>query len=297
MGNHLNISIVIPNRSDLRIKNLLESIDYYNDNNKTIEIIIVLNKPTEELKKLTYNLKEKMKEKFVFKIVNIEFSNFGLAYNTGIQNATYDNILFLDSDLICGKGSIKLMVEDLIEQDVSIVKSKLIYERKDSFWDNLVYKSRLVTTTNAEPPYIPVILIKKQIFRELNDGYMFPVDTVWCADADFAYRVLDKKIKIFYNDAKFYHASISIKKDLYDAILYGFGKGIRTKRTKEKWNPIKEAIFITRLGVDEKLSFMELIYLFVWGSLMQIACLVQLLLPNGFFLKESLSFEKSANID
>ncbi|WP_410985059.1 glycosyltransferase family 2 protein [Bacillus cereus] len=293
----MDISIIIPDRSDLRIKDLIESIDYYNDEKKTVEIIVVLNKPTKELEELVYKIKEQKKDKFKFKILNINFCNLGLAYNTGIQNATYENILFLDSDLICRKGSIKQMVQEMIENDVLLVKSKLLYEQKNNFSNNLVYKSRLATTTNCEPPYIPVILIKKEIFRVLNDGYMFAVDTVWCSDADFAYRVLAKKIKIFYSDAVFYHASIGLKKDLHDAFLYGLGKGIRVKRTKEKWNPIKEVIFITKLGIPEKLRIIEFMYLFLWAAIQQVACFIQLFLPNKTFFPQSLDFEKSAKLE
>lgn len=54
--------------------------------------------------------------------------------------------------------------------------------------------TRLVNTTNVIVPYIPVILLNKKIFWELSDNVMFAVDTVWCSDAEFGYRVLNKKI-------------------------------------------------------------------------------------------------------
>ncbi len=45
----MNISIIIPNHSDLRMYKMINSIDYFNNEDRTVELIIVLNKPTKEV--------------------------------------------------------------------------------------------------------------------------------------------------------------------------------------------------------------------------------------------------------
>lgn len=293
----MDISIVMPNKNDLRMERLLESLDYVSCEDHQVEVLVILNHATEELKALCEKLKVSMADRFTIRTVVVPHSNFGVAYNAGVLHASYENILFLDSDLMCKKGSVQKMVDTMIKENASIVKAQLHYEHRDTFLSNLVYKSRLATTTYAEPPYIPVILIKKSIFNELDDGYMFPVDTVWCSDAEFAYRVMAKNIKISYIDAVFYHAEIGIKKDLHDAFLYGLGKGIRVKRTKEKWNPFKEAAFIARLGKPLGLKAHETFYLWLWGSIMQVSCFIQQFVSNTTFFKESVDFSKSASFE
>lgn len=288
----MNLSIIIPDHNDLSISNLIESIDYINNSEHQVELVIVLNQPTVELKKTVQIIKEKFCNNFHFRIININKCNLGLAYNAGIKNASYEYVLFLDSDLICTKGAISMMVQAMQEGGYEIIKGKVLFNKGENS-SYLVSNVRYVTTTDTVSPYIPVILMNKDIFKLLNDGYMFAVDTVWCSDSDFASRVMRKKLPINYLDAFFSHPSISLKKDLKDAFFYGLGKGIRTKRTKEKWNPIKELADMVTLGKKASLSIWENSYLFLWELLLQFGCLLQLITPNNFILKNTVDFKFS----
>ncbi len=286
----MDISILIPNSRDMRMERMIKSIDFYNTDEHHVELVIVLNQPTDEIRKLCERLVVEYKNKFEIKIIEVPCFNFGLIYNQGVLNATYDNVVFIDTDLVCGKGAVKKVVE-LAENDkeAMVVKAKIVYSNMNSF----VERARFLNTTDVEPPYIPVILIRKSVFLKLKDNYMFPVDTVWCADADFAYRVLNEKVKILYSDATFYHDKITIKKDLKDALMYGFGKGIRVKRTKEKWRPFREIKEMYIRGKNENLSVLENLYSTLWISLQQITCGIQQLIPNIF--KASMPFYMSSD--
>lgn len=287
----MNISIVVPNRSDMRMKRMIQSIDYFDTPEHRVEILIILNNETPEIARMAREIMEKNKKRFQIRIVKIKYSNFGVIYNTGIKESKYDNVMFIDTDIMCEKGSVKKVVDNMENNpEIMIVKAKLVYKGMD----NLVERARFVNTTDVREPYIPIILIKKQLFFKLKDDYMFPVDTVWCADADFAYRALNENIKIAYNDAIFYHDRISVKKDLKDALMYGFGKGIRIKRTKEYWNPFSEMYVRYKSGKENKLSFAENGYSMLWLFLQQITCMLQLFIPKVF--KDSLPFEMSESI-
>lgn len=289
----MNISILIPNHSDLRMKELVESIDYRNDAFHSVQLVIVLNNPTPQLEELTLHIQQNYQNSFTFKIVHIDKCNLGAAYNAGIACADYEYILFLDSDLVCVPGAIQKMVDIMQVKKTPIVKGKVLFDSR-SVTTRLTAHVRYVTTTDTKEPYIPVILMNKYLFRQLNDGYMFAVDTVWCSDADFSNRVMKKKIPITYIDAFFHHPFISLRKDIKDAFYYGLGKGIRTKRTGEKWRPVSEVRGILKAGKIRPLSLGEMIYLFLWSATMQIGCLIQLIFPNKMILKQSLDFEKSS---
>lgn len=282
----MNVSILVPNHNDLFMEKMIDSIDICCNNNMHIEVVIILNSSTPELYKLTEELKIKYKNKFEFNIIETKIQNLGYLYNLGINKSSYENIMFIDSDITCGQGSVKKTI-DAFSEEIDIVKPKLIYKNMNRF----IEKARSANTTYVKAPYIPVILFRKQIFEKI--GYkMFSVDTVWCSDAEFANRILKKELKIAYIDAGFYHKKISIKKDLKDAILYGFGKGNRIKRTKEKWKPLKEICDMVKHGHNLSLEYDELVYLFIWISLQQIACGMQIVLPNIF--ENSLPYEQTA---
>ena len=285
----MNISILIPNHNDLRMHKMIKSIDYFNTHEHHVELVIVLNKPTFDLLNLVDVIKAEYKNKFEFKIIEIDKCNLGLAYNAGICNATYDNILFIDTDLICKPGAIKIVVESMNE-DIDLVKAQVVYKNMNNF----IEKARYINTTEVKPPYIPVILIKKSIFKKLQGDFLFAVDTVWCSDAEFANRVLASDCKIRYVKAEFIHDKITIKKDIKDAFVYGFGKAIRIKRTKEKWKPFKEISDMYKNGKRNKLGSIENAYSLLWISLQQLSCLIQRYLP--VFFKESIPFEESTKV-
>lgn len=84
----MNISILIPNHSDLRMINMIQSIDYFNNEMHQVELLIVLNNPTDLVIKQVEEVKEKFKEKFLFNIIQTEYCNLGHVYNEGFKNAT-----------------------------------------------------------------------------------------------------------------------------------------------------------------------------------------------------------------
>ena len=55
----MNISILIPNHSDLRMINMIQSIVYFNNEMHQVELLIVLNNPTDLVIKQVEEVKEK----------------------------------------------------------------------------------------------------------------------------------------------------------------------------------------------------------------------------------------------
>lgn len=283
----MDLTIIIPNHSDLRMIKMIESIDYRSTKNKTVELLILLNNPTKEVIQQCNEIKIRFKKNFLVRTILTDIQNLGYLYNLGIKNASFEHIMFLDSDLICGNNSIELMISQMEKCKVELVKAKLIYTNMNG----LVEKARLVNTTEKVPPYIPVILLKKSIFFKFKDNFLFAIDVVWCSDAEFAYRVINENIPYIYSEAEFFHDKISLKKDIKDAFLYGFGKGIRVKRTREKWEPIKEIVSMRTKGKKCGLTLRENSYSVLWITIQQLACLIQQFIPPIF--TNSLDFRDS----
>ncbi|MBV7392472.1 glycosyltransferase family 2 protein [Enterococcus sp. ALS3] len=283
----MDLTIIIPNHNDLRMIKMIESIDYRSTKNQTVELLILLNNPTKEVIRQCNEIKIRFKKDFLVREILTDIQNLGYLYNLGIKNASFEHIMFLDSDLICGNNSIELMVSQLKKNKVELIKAKLIYTNMNG----LVEKARLVNTTEKVPPYIPVILLKKSIFFKFKDNFLFAIDVVWCSDAEFAHRVINENIPYIYSEAEFFHDKISLKKDIKDAFLYGFGKGIRVKRTREKWEPFNEIISMRRKGKKCGLTLRENSYSVFWITMQQLACLIQQFIPPVF--TNSLDFRNS----
>lgn len=284
----MDMTILVPNHSDLRMIKMVNSIDFFSNKDHRVELLIALNNPTNEVKKQAERIKEKYGDKFEVRIIELTVCNLGYVYNEGFKNAKYDNIFIIDTDMVCKKGSIKKMVNAMGKE--MIVKGKILFEDTNS----IIRAARMINTTNVVEPYIPAIIINRNVFLKLKKDFMFAVDTVWCADAEFANRILNEKIKVIYTEEEFYHDRITIKKDLKDAFCYGFGKAIRIKRTKEEWKPLEEIIDMYRRGKKNELSLIQQIYSILWITLLEIACGIQKKF-NPFF-RTSLPFSESASI-
>lgn len=77
----MNISILIPNHNDLRMKEMIDSIDVWRSEKHEIELLIVLNKPTKELLDQVHSIKMKYSSKFIINVINVGQCNLGLIYN------------------------------------------------------------------------------------------------------------------------------------------------------------------------------------------------------------------------
>ena len=100
----MNISILIPVSNDLKIIEALKSID------EKVQVVVSLNKPSQEILKLVKNIQKKRfpaLKNLDIVFCKIDYKSIAGAYNNGIKTAKYDNILLMDSDCIFEKGTIK----------------------------------------------------------------------------------------------------------------------------------------------------------------------------------------------
>ncbi len=93
------VSLVICVADDLRIKNMLDSIKEY------CEVVVVINGGTKEVKDIVNSYKKS--KKFDLKIIEIGERNLSKSRNIGMINATYDKVVFYDSDCVMKRGTIK----------------------------------------------------------------------------------------------------------------------------------------------------------------------------------------------
>lgn len=238
------LSIIIPCADDIRIGQCIESVD------ENAEIIVVLNGSTEEIQSLI--------KKYPVKTYFISERNLGYALNVGIDNATYNKVLLMDSDCIFEKGTIKLLYQGL--ENFKIAKGRIIF-KFNNFFTKIVAKARDYSVADTLNAYKPPLALKKSIINDV--GYYFDNDIHWTEDDDLDQRVQTANLPInFVTNAIIYHPPIMLIRDLKSAFRYGIGKRIRVEKKIAKG-----------LGSDFKYLFDAIkkkgvlcgIYLFFWN--------------------------------
>lgn len=250
----MDLTIIIPVHDDLRIERCVESID------EEVEIVAALNRPTEEISDLV--------ERLGLSTCEIDKNNLGMAYNAGLDAASHDLVLFMDSDCVFEPGAIrKLYSEFEANPDLMLAKGYVVFH-SDSLETEITRRARTVNTSNVPYAFIPPLMLKKQVFDEINDGYRFAEDVVWCVDYEFELRRAASEIPVrLVPEARIHHEPIRIKSDFKSAFKYGTGKRIRHERTGEKvkfLDVLKDPIL---KGVKEDGPFIGA-YLALWKAVL-----------------------------
>lgn len=212
-NNKLNLSIVIPCASDIRIKSCIESID------EDVEVLVVLNLATPKVKKIVNKLK--------VRTICIKERNLGKALNIGIEKVKHNKVILMDSDCIFEKGAIKKLYKGLNKS--LIAKGMVVFQRKN-MESEIIARVREYTNYDIPKPYNPFLAINKDIKKKVGN-YFFDKDIRWTEDADLNSRIKAADIKVNYVfGAKVFHPPLSFGYDLRSAFRYGTGKRTRVEK-------------------------------------------------------------------
>ena len=217
----MNISIVIPVSSDLRIANCVKSID------ENVELVISLNNPTEELRNLAQDIAKNPKKfcakELDVKVCQIDYLSIAGAYNNGIKHSSNDLILLMDSDCTFSPGCIKKLYHNLDSNKLSKGKVNFLFTNSLS---KLISRAREFHTSDFINAYSPPLLFNKNILRDIG-GYYFHPKLCWMEDGEFDYRIRETKLNISYDStAIVHHCALTLLKDLRNAFWYGVGRRI-----------------------------------------------------------------------
>lgn len=219
----MKVSVLIPDHNDLRIIDCINSID------EDVEVVISLNKPTRELEKLTKQIcqgKYQNEHKLDIKVCSIDYPSIAGAYNNGIKNAKYNDILLMDSDCVFKEGCIKQLYNNYKGNLLS--KGKVVFS-SNSWITAVVARAREYHTSDKVSAYSPPLLFKKEIVKYIGGHYFHP-NLCWLEDSEFDKRVQDANLKISYDlTANVIHPSLTPCTDLKSAFWYGVGKNIGVK--------------------------------------------------------------------
>lgn len=224
------ISVVICVADDIRIKNMLDSI------NEFCEVLVVLNGATENVKKIVNDYKKNAK--FILNSVEINERNLSKARNIGMLKSKYNKVLFYDSDCI--------MTDTAIDNYDRYLDKYLIVDGSVKFRDDF-FQSKIVSVQRSMGlkgyALCPSIGINKKISKYID--YYFDEDIKWIEDSELNIRIHKQNINIgVIDELTCVHDNLTFCQDLKSAYRYGTGvklaarKGLHKKRPTANWNLI-----------------------------------------------------------
>ncbi len=247
----MKLTILIPVSDDIRIKRCIESID------EDVEIIIIFNFPSKEVKTIIKNLSEK----YNLLTTEINERNLAKAYNLGTVMALNNNILLMDSDCIFEKNTIKKLQKGMDKNFLS--KGRVIYQTS-GFISRIIAGLRNYITVDRISAFSPPLIFSKKIKKKIK-GYYFYEKLCWIEDAEFNERVQNAKVKISYDSsAVIYHDKLTLKEDLRSSYRYGTGRAIADKEKLFK-NEIRRGNSKDFLNIFKKKGFLIASYSLVWN--------------------------------
>jgi len=278
MNSEYNVSIIIPAyNSEKTIKNCLEKIVEESKKLKS-EIIVVDDCSTDR----TSEIIETFKDIKLIKLKNNQGA--GNARNKGADEAQYDNLCFIDSDITISEESIINLVKRLKKNDETgsvAATQNLINLNKNSWSSNFVCLKSCYGTDEIKDEKIFSVccsefcVISKKIFHKIGKWKIF--NNAGGEEFDIGYKIsqLNKK-------------NIKIKSASYSG--YWCNLSVRFKRIIER-TPKYIPLFLEKKKFDTKGSFAtigqffsSLVTLFIFFYIF-----LSLFIENNFFIQGLLS--------
>lgn len=251
-----NVSIIIRCKDDFRVIDTINSIDYPS------EIIVTLVPNTK--------IRDTLKKMNII-VIEVPDNNTGLANNIGLENASNECCIIMDSDSVFMKGYIK-KCSDAINNGYDIARGKIIFDfSKNNFISKIIASARDYFNNICQLPYSPGLAIRKSFAVRICG---FNEKIRWSTDDEFSRRFIDNGARYFFIDDVFIkHAPISFKHDLKAA----YRTGIATKDLHLQNNFILKGILNNRFksilysynyepykSIYINCGFFVMVYHFIW---------------------------------
>lgn len=214
-------TVIIPVKDDIRILNLIASINKQPEHKK-VEYILSFNGAKENFVRL---IKEKINENIEnYQILISDDSGTAKAINLGIRKSSSSRIIIIDSDCTLGDDYLEVMKESLERNE--IVNGRVIFKGNNLFSK---YTARLRTIVYGNQNnifYSPNLGMHKEIINQLGQ---FNTKLKYGFDSEFSSRVIKAGYQVYFDpNAVVYHlCHENLWREIFIWIHYGKGRAYR----------------------------------------------------------------------
>lgn len=213
MTSVLPLTVVIPVSSDRRLAQCLASID------EAVEVVVVLNNhPTSEVRRIVA-VDQRVR------IIDVPGSGCNLArvFNLGIEAASNNHVLLMNSDCVFPPGMIRRMLKLLERMDIVKARVRFAY---CTFRQKLVADCRSLFHERFDGGrnlFGPGLAFHKRIRHQVG-GYFFDEAMGWGEDGDLSKRIHNAQLSYTNIDQFIEHAPEGMIHDLRVAMCIGRGR-------------------------------------------------------------------------
>jgi glycosyltransferase involved in cell wall biosynthesis len=206
-------SVIIPVKDDPRVVECVASID------EDVEVVICLNGSDDATRTL---VREGLSRRVT--LLEITEANLGAAYDAAVRGSSGRYLLFMDSDCVFAPGTIRALVERVIDHPV--VKGRVRFTSDGSVLSRWIGRSRSFQIADHVNAYSPPLIYDRSIEDEIG-GYHYSSLIHWEEDREFDFRLQLAGIPVHERpDAIVSHAAQNGISDLRSGFRYGIGEGI-----------------------------------------------------------------------
>ncbi|MFH1641568.1 MAG: glycosyltransferase [Nanoarchaeota archaeon] len=184
----MKLSVIIPTRNRAKmLKNCLNSL--VRQTKKSDEVLIIDNNSNDNTKDIVLSFKKKLPIKYLFE----PRIGIPIARNTGIKNAHYDIIAFIDDDCSADKNWIKNMFCIYIKKpEILVVQGKTYSKSKKDFYSKSI--EYLMDSPNHQSIDTKNLSFRKDILN--NHKSIFDENFPVCEDMDLYLNIKKRGIKV-----------------------------------------------------------------------------------------------------
>lgn len=213
----MSLSVIIPCRDDPAVVACVGSID------RDAEVVIVLNGSPPGFRE---DLERRLDDRVRLEV--LAHANRSHAADHGINAASHDRVVLMDSDCVFTAGSLTAVEQafDAGDPDDEVYRGEIVFERGPTRWTRLVARSRARRMGARLCAYKPPLALSRRLKPRLG-GYFFDQRLPWREDADLDQRVRRAGIGIVgLPQCRIIHGPLSPRADLRASFLYGVGEAV-----------------------------------------------------------------------
>lgn len=218
MNDFHELTIVIPCKDDPCLLECIDSIDL------NCEVLIIINGSSDAY---IAEMKPELTKRKV-RMECLSEPNLAKALEYGVWAASYDAILFMDSDCRFVSGAIAKLLEARSkgEPTQEVFKGLVCFDPGKTWLSTIIARSRHRHTAAPKTAYKPPLLVDRRLAPKIG-GYFFDARLRWKEDSDLDWRLRTAGCDIvLVPSACILHAPLSLQTDLRSNFRYGIGAAL-----------------------------------------------------------------------
>lgn len=234
----LLVSVIVPVYNASRtLARCLDSI-FYQDCTFQYEVIVINNRSTDNSREIAV--------RYPVILCDEEKQGASAARNRGIQKASGELLVFIDSDCYAAANWLKEIIDPFFsDKHIALCGGRLLPAppqnliEEYSAYRKILSQERVYKNERFSPPFFLTanLAVRKDVVHNIQG---FDENLIICEDADFCWRIQQKGKQLFYQKSAvvYHHHRSGFFSFVKQTFYYGYGHTLLFKKYHSQWNRI-----------------------------------------------------------